>query len=182
VTHCDIQGGWMGTGNISSDPLLRDAAGPDNDPNTWADNDYRLSPGSPCTDAGSNSAVPADTRDLDGDGNTTEPLSFDFDGLPRFVDDSGTADCPWAPGTCGTAPIVDMGAYEFQGTAHLAGDLDCDGVAGYTDISPFVLALSGQAIYEARYPACRFMNADVNGDGVVSYADINPFVQLLGGR
>jgi endonuclease/exonuclease/phosphatase family metal-dependent hydrolase len=62
------------------------------------------------------------------------------------------------------------------------GDMNCDGVVSYADINPFVLALSGQAGYEAQYPSCDFMNADCNNDGVVSYADINPFVQLLSGK
>jgi len=41
------------------------------------------------------------------------------------VDDPTTPDCRWAPaGACGTAPIVDMGAYEFQCYA------DCDQSTG----------------------------------------------------
>ena len=40
ITHSDIEGGWDGTGNIDEDPLF---AGAD---------DYLLSPGSPCIDAG----------------------------------------------------------------------------------------------------------------------------------
>lgn len=170
------------SGNISADPLFRNPNGPDNDPNTLTDNDYRLAAGSPCIDAGSNGAVPADTPDLDGDGNLTEPLPFDLAGLPRFVDDSVTPDCPWAPGTCGTAPIVDLGAYELQGTTHLAGDLNCDGLVSYADIGPFVLALGCQGAYESQYPDCRFLDADINADGVVSFADINPFVALLGAQ
>jgi hypothetical protein len=61
------------------------------------------------------------------------------------------------------------------------GDLNCDGTISYADINPFVLALSGQAAYEAQYPNCNWLNADCNADGAVSYADINPFVQLLSG-
>lgn len=46
--------GWTagGEGNIGVDPLFVDPDGPDNDPDTYADNDYRLAPGSPCIDAG----------------------------------------------------------------------------------------------------------------------------------
>jgi hypothetical protein len=64
-------------------------------------------------------------------------------------------------------------------TLWIAGDMNCDGVLSYADINPFVLALSGQAGYQAQYPTCRFLNADVSGDGLVSYADINPFVAEL---
>ena len=111
LTYTDIQGGWSGTGNIDGDPRFRDPDGPDDDANTFADNDYRLSSGSPCIDAGSNGAVPADASDLDDDGDTTEPIPWDLDGHPRFVDDVGMPDTGMGP-----PPIVDMGAYEFQGT------------------------------------------------------------------
>jgi hypothetical protein len=53
--------------------------------------------------------VPADEFDLDGDGDTDEPIPFDLDGNPRFVDDPDTDDTGH-----GTPPIVDMGAYEYQ--------------------------------------------------------------------
>jgi len=132
VTHSDVQGGQQavhvdegctliwGPGNIDADPLFVDPDGPDDDPNTFEDNDYRLSAGSPCIDAADNTAVPADTLDLDGDGDTEEPIPFDLDGNPRFVDDPDTDDTG-----NGTPPIVDMGAYEFQ-----------VGIVGYLDIKP----------------------------------------------
>jgi subtilisin family serine protease len=63
-----------------------------------------------------------------------------------------------------------------------AGDVNCDGLISYADINPFVLALSGEAAYHARFPACNFLSADCDGDCVVSYADINAFVRLLSGR
>ncbi|MHC4128022.1 MAG: right-handed parallel beta-helix repeat-containing protein [Planctomycetota bacterium] len=85
--HCDIEGGWSGTGNIDADPLFAQP-GTDN---------VRLSTGSPCVDAGSNAALPADALDLDGDGDTSEPLPYDLDGNPRIQ--GGT---------------VDMGAYEGE--------------------------------------------------------------------
>jgi hypothetical protein len=74
VLYCDVQGGFVGWGNIDADPLFVDPDGPDDDPNTWEDNDYRLSPGSPCIDAGDNRAVPLDVADLDGDGYTDERI------------------------------------------------------------------------------------------------------------
>ncbi|MDP2895774.1 MAG: choice-of-anchor Q domain-containing protein [bacterium] len=43
-----------GEGNIALNPHFVDADGPDNDPQTFADNDYRLSASSPCIDAGEN--------------------------------------------------------------------------------------------------------------------------------
>ncbi|MCK4872286.1 MAG: right-handed parallel beta-helix repeat-containing protein [Phycisphaerales bacterium] len=129
LSYCDVQGGWAGVGNIDADPLFADPDGPDDDPDTWQDNDYRLGPGSPCIDAADNAAVPADTFDVDDDGDETEPLPFDLDGNARFVDDPGTADTG-----NGAAPIVDMGAYEFQGASPCAGDLDGDGDTDQADL------------------------------------------------
>jgi len=58
-------------------------------------------------DAGDNNAVPPDTVDQDGDGNTSEPLPYDLDNTRRFTDVDGLAETG-----NGTSPIVDMGAYE----------------------------------------------------------------------
>ncbi len=43
-----------GEGNIGEDPRFVDPDGPDNDPDTYEDNDYRLLPDSPCIDTGFN--------------------------------------------------------------------------------------------------------------------------------
>ena len=87
VNYCCVEdwsgGGW---GNIDDDPLFVDP--PDN---------LRLSTGSPCIDAGDNASLPADSADLDGDGDTGEAIPFDLAGNPRIFND-----------------IVDMGAYECQ--------------------------------------------------------------------
>jgi len=60
------------------------------------------------------------------------------------------------------------------------GDLDCDGDADFDDIVPFVVALNGQAVYEAQYPDCNWLNADCDEDGDVDFDDIVPFANLLG--
>lgn len=83
VTYCNVQGGFAGTGNIDANPVFADADG-------------RLGRFSPCTDAGSNAAVP-------GGGDP------DLDGNPRFVDDASVADTG-----AGSPPIVDIGAFERQ--------------------------------------------------------------------
>jgi parallel beta-helix repeat protein len=119
VRYSNVQGGsasvdvdagstlvW-GEGNINVNPLLRP--------------DHRPQPGSPCIDSGDNAAVPADTLDLDGDGDTAEPIPFDLAGNSRFLNDS----CATDSGN-GIAPIVDMGAFE-AGDASCADDGDCDG-------------------------------------------------------
>lgn len=100
IARSDVQGGtaavsgpgglnWA-SGNLDADPLFVDPDGPDRNPLTFLDNDYRLGPGSPCVDAAGNGNVP-----------------LDLDLSPRFVDD------PAVPDTGGgTAPIVDMGPFE----------------------------------------------------------------------
>ncbi|MDP2898637.1 MAG: choice-of-anchor Q domain-containing protein [bacterium] len=77
-----------GEGNISpkSGPAFVDPDGPDNDPHTFADNDYRLSAGSPCIDAGMN--------------EDWMWMATDLDGNPRVF-------------YGGLSLTVDMGAYEY---------------------------------------------------------------------
>ena len=58
ASHCDIQGGYAGTGNINADPLF--AGAPTN---------LHLLPGSPCLQAGTSSGAP--TTDLDGNTRPT---------------------------------------------------------------------------------------------------------------
>jgi hypothetical protein len=95
VNYCCIQG-WTGSlggiGSIGDDPSFVD-------PNN---SDYHLSASSPCIDAGDSDSVPVDTTDLDGDGNTAEPMPFDLDGTPRIADGENNGNA-----------VVDMGAYEF---------------------------------------------------------------------
>lgn len=86
-TYSCIQG-WTGggEGNINEDPEFADPDGPDDDPNTYVDNDYRLKPNSPCIDTGRNEEWMWN--------------AFDLDGNPRIFR--------------GRPPeIVDIGAYEY---------------------------------------------------------------------
>jgi hypothetical protein len=87
VSYSCVQGlaTFAGSDNIGNNPCFVDV-------------DLRLSPGSPCINAGNNAALPPDTPDLDGDGDTTEPIPLDLDGNLRIFND-----------------IVDMGAYESEG-------------------------------------------------------------------
>lgn len=138
LTFCDVLGGtgqsWFGDGCIESDPLFADPDGPDNDPNLWQDNDYRLSAGSPCIDAGDDTAVPADSADLDGDGNTSERAPRDLDGFRRFVDDLNTTDTGYDDPPA-YPEVVDMGAYEYA-------DCNLNGVQDGLELDPVLPALS----------------------------------------
>jgi len=102
VNNSCIQG-WSGelggAGNLGLDPAFADPNGPDGKIGTLDDN-LRLKPGSPCRDAGDNSALGADTLDLDGDGDLNEPIPFDIEGRPRIQNGR-----------------VDIGAYESDSPA-----------------------------------------------------------------
>ena len=117
INRCNISGGGTAlldlataydcTGMMSDTPDFTDPDGVDNVMGT-EDDDLSLQSSSPCIDAGYNEYVPADTLDLDGDGNTTEPVPYDVLGNPRMVDAASVADTG-----SGTAPIVDIGAVEY---------------------------------------------------------------------
>ena len=115
VNYTCIQGGYAGTGNVTTAPrfLRNPSAGNDGVWGTADDDlgDLRLGVGSPCIDAGDNSAVPAS-------------VTTDLAGLPRFQDDPSIADTG-----NGTVPIVDMGAYEFNA----ADDDDHDTIPNNVD-------------------------------------------------
>lgn len=57
LLFCDVQGGFAGLGTFSSDPRFVDADGPDDILGT-ADDDFSLTPWSPCVDSGSSAHVP----------------------------------------------------------------------------------------------------------------------------
>lgn len=97
-SYCDVPGFGGVQGCIDADPLYVDPSGAD----------YRLGSGSPCIDSASSAEVPADTFDLDNDGDTSEPIPVDLGAMPRIVDDPSTMD------TGVGFPCVDMGAHEFQ--------------------------------------------------------------------
>jgi len=87
-TYSCIQG-WegLGEGNIAEDPQFVDADGPDDNLETYEDNDYHLAPDSPCTDTGRNEDWMAEAIDLDGNPRISYALS---------------------------SPTVDIGAYEYS--------------------------------------------------------------------
>ncbi len=67
MTYCCVQDwdGGGGEGNTNEDPGFVDADGPDDDPSTYQDNDYRLRADSPCVDKGMNADWMLQVPDLD---------------------------------------------------------------------------------------------------------------------
>ena len=69
-----------------------------------------------------------------------------------------------------------------------AGDCDCDGNVGFSDIDYFVAMIPDNsdawlALYQARHgganPPCSFLNGDFNGDLHVGFPDIDGFVASI---
>lgn len=89
VTYTIVEGGFAGTGNLGTAPSFLNAAG----------GDYRLDVGSAGIDAGNNASLPG-------------TVTLDHSSAPRYVDDPSVVDSG-----SGSAPIVDIGAFEFQATA-----------------------------------------------------------------
>ncbi|MCH8150751.1 MAG: hypothetical protein IH830_00075 [Planctomycetes bacterium] len=138
VNYC-CSNSWAGggTGNINADPLFVDSAG----------GDLHLLPGSPCIDAGDNSAIHA--------------CSVDLDRKLRFADDPATSDTG-----SGEAPIVDMGAYEFGST--LADD-DCN-LNGIIDRLDILIGASFDCDFNCIPDECDLADdpsLDADGSGVL---------------
>lgn len=107
-------------------------------------------------------------------------LSYEADGEPEFYvrwvmgsTSPGDSFCGW------NIDDVRIWGTDVNGCPALLGDLNCDDQVNFDDIGPFVLALSGQAAYEAEHPGCDWMLADCNGDDQVDFDDVSPFVGLL---
>lgn len=143
ITYSNIQSGYSGTGNIDADPLFKN-------PGSGV---YSLNFSSPCIDAGDNESE-----------NLPE---FDYAGKDRRYDDIETVDTG-----NGTAPIVDMGAYEYH--PHLCPcDLDDDLDVDTDDLSLFVQEY-GQQTVPAETPE------DFDEDGDVDGMDLITFAQSFG--
>jgi hypothetical protein len=140
VNFCLVRGGFAGNQNIDADPLFVDAPA----------GDYRLGAGSPAIDKG-NSVSPV-----------ANAYTIDLAGGDRFIDDPSTPD-----GGNGTAPIIDLGAYEFDHDAQqpCPGDADGDNSVGTSDLL-VVLANWGQAT------AGGAADGDFDGSGTVGTSDL----------
>jgi len=105
--------------------------------------------------------------------------------ISQIADDHPTVYVRWGMGPSDMSvsyPGWNIDDVEIWGLLTLewvVGDLNCDGVASFADINPFVLRLSNPVAYWTTFPACADSNGDINGDGAVDFGDISPFVALL---
>jgi predicted outer membrane repeat protein len=97
------------------------------------------------------------------------PAVLDLAGSPRYVDDPDTPDTG-----AGSAPIIDMGPYEFVPSG-CPGDIDGD---GDTDIFDFAILADvfGLAMGDAQYDG----RADLTGDDAVDIFDFGAFADDFG--
>jgi hypothetical protein len=95
--------------SLPFEPMFKNAFGDDGDPNTWADNDYSLSPRSPLID-------------IAGQGSGGR----DIDGRPRYVE-----------GILGHGLRADVGCYESQ-LSICPSDIDADGGVTVEDLLAFL--------------------------------------------
>jgi hypothetical protein len=150
---------FAGNGNISSNPSFVNPNGADQVLGT-ADDDFQLRSDSSCTDTGLTDALPADTADLDDDGDTDEATPLDYMGEARLA---GAA-----------VPVVDIGAYEFSGDSTGGGptdpaDLNLDGDVDLSDFQTFQLCFMTSGDDED----C--LSSDFDGDGDVDLVDFGYF-------
>ncbi|MEN6308546.1 MAG: LamG-like jellyroll fold domain-containing protein, partial [Anaerohalosphaeraceae bacterium] len=143
VTYSDIEGGFVGDGNINLPPQVvrYPSAGDDGQWGT-SDDDYgdlHLLPDSLCVDTGSNAAVPAEEQ-------------TGLMGTPRLAD-----------GDWDGTPVVDMGAYEY----YLFGDLNFTTDVDMEDMN--LLANHWMQTDCAGPDHCG--QADINRNGTVDFDD-----------
>ncbi len=146
VSQCTVQG-WTGamggSGNNGSNPLFVDDDGADGTVGTL-DDDLRLGGGSPGIDTGSTAGLPADTADLNGNGNTAEATPLDLDAHPRVL-----------------AFAVDRGAYEAIPV--IPADFDHDGDVDGDDYAHFAACATRSRVAQNN-AACADAKLDADSD------------------
>ena len=102
ATHCDVQGGYAGTGNINADPLF-----------VYPPADLHLKPGSPCLGAGTSTGAPA--TDKDGNTRPNPPSIGAYEIAP-----AGTTHILW-DNTDGRMSLWDYSTASGSETYHIYG-------------------------------------------------------------
>lgn len=134
--HSLIETGFAGTGNIDADPLFVDPDGPDNNPMTFSDNNYRLSTMSPAIDAGLNNTLsPTDLDNLPRIVNTTIDMGpYEYQGPPPCQPDLNND---------GALNFFDVSAFLAAFTTqNPIADFTNDGLYNFFDVSAFLAAFT----------------------------------------
>lgn len=102
VSYSDVAGSgvYVGTGNINTNPSFVNGT----------QRDLRLKLGSPCIDAGDDSAISADVLDLDGDNDVGEWMPRDF--RPDVQREIATVPVPTGIDAARPNKVADMGCFE----------------------------------------------------------------------
>jgi predicted outer membrane repeat protein len=151
-------GGLPWSDMVVMPPAFVDRRGPDGVLGT-VDDDLTPTAGAAAVDAADPAFVPQDTLDIDGDGDTTEPVPIDVAGDHRLTDDPDRSDRVGSP--------ADFGARERQ-PAPPCPDIDGDGSVTGSDL---IALLGGFGQSGDDLPG------DVTGDGAVTGDDL---ITLLG--
>ena len=147
ITYNDIDQSCKGSNNLRTDPFFENKAG----------RIFRLQSTSLCINKGSSAHLPADTADLDNDGDITEVIPVDLGNRPRINDAS-----------------VDMGAYEYVQPA--PGDINYDLTVDLSD------AVAAMQILTGGNPAGDVnLNAGVNNDGKIGLEEVYYLLQSVAG-
>jgi len=143
VSYSNVENGWPGEGNIGTDPLFVDSG----------NGNYRLLPGSPCIDAGSNAAALS--------------IPTDLDGMARIWD-----------GDAISGAVVDMGPYEFSSVSPTSTATPWPGLPGdeNRDGRVSALELSRAISYFRGVLTTPHLSVDTNGDGVVSSVELSSVI------
>lgn len=136
VTYSIVESGHPGEGNRIVNPRFVNQLSS----SISTGGDYRLLEASPAIDAGHTGAA------------QSAGLTHDLSGNPRYVDDTGYVDTG-----IGSAPVVDIGAYEHQGTSCTSYSFPYTVQAQPDDLSNAIACANGNATADV---------IDLNGDTI----------------
>ncbi len=171
VRRCCVEGGYGNPedDNLDALPGFMMPPGPGIDLE-WATSDdsygeLRLGIGSPCIDAGDNTALPMS-------------VSVDLAGNPRFKNDPNSPDVGVPDGI---RPIVDIGAYEFQPRL-CTGDIAPNGGDGNVNVMDLLAVINAWGACPSPCPptACPADIAPPGGNCIVNVSDLLAVINAWG--
>jgi unsaturated chondroitin disaccharide hydrolase len=179
VTYCDIGDGICNgvNGNISINPLFVDPNGPDDDPNTWEDNDYHLSSYSPCIDAGDPVGDYSGQVDIDGEPRVINDR-VDI-GVDEFLDTDGDSLANYLEILWDLNPDSnDTDGDGLEDGYEICYDKDCNNYNPYpdgNDLDANSLDTDSDEVndYDEIQWSLNPLNPDTDGEGLTDYYEVN---------